>query len=371
MAVTAVIGIDVRANRIQTLTIHLMTQLMGLQKYLDEPSTLKLSQIMSLEEESERCCEVALVFLDRTRQKFIQTNLHNQKLLEQPNEISKANTEPALIRGHCATATSDPKVSALNNLRTASGGSRFFDNTAQFDSEAAPAADHNRIYVAASQPTTSLSKENRFSHDSAISEALSERKSDSSPASSFISRDDVVRRLIANEDFLSRRQRSRSDFEEQLRTEIFLGVHDLPTDMITTKHSQERSREISQQSSFPSWTPSANSYGSDFSILSATLRLPGYGINVADGIEPVAEEVSSTPSNGLILVNDGSQSAPPTSLRSDDCAMSHEDSFYTYGGFCEGAKMRLRGEKDFFKIVKRPAVKFTEQHSLSYSANGT
>jgi hypothetical protein len=346
-----------------------MTQLMGFQKCLDEPSTIKLSQIMSLKEESERCCEVALIFLGRTRQKFIQTHFHNQKLLEQPNEISKANTEPTLIRAQCATAASDPKVPALENPITAPSRSRFFDNTAEFDSEAALAANHNRIYVAVSQPTAPLSKENRFSHDSAISEALSERRSDSSPASSFISRDDVVRRLIANEDFLSRRQRSRSEFEEQLRAEIFLGVHDLPTDMFTTNRSQERSREISQQSRFPSWTPSANGYGSDFSILSATLRVPGYGINVVEGIEPVAEEVSSTPSNDLIPVNDGSQSSQLTSLRSGDYAMSPEDSFYVYGGFCEGAKMRLRGEKDFFKIIKRPVVKFIEGNFI-YSANG-
>jgi hypothetical protein len=50
------------------------------------------------------------------------------------------------------------------------------------------------------------------------------------------------------------------------------------------------------------------------------------------------------------------QVTPTTSLRSLDYPMRHDSSFYKFGGFCEGAKVLVRGEQGF-KIVKRPSVR--------------
>jgi hypothetical protein len=68
-------------NKIQTHTIHLITQFMGLQRYFDEPSSSEAGQIMALKGESERFGEAALRFLSRTRQQFIRNSLQDQRLL--------------------------------------------------------------------------------------------------------------------------------------------------------------------------------------------------------------------------------------------------------------------------------------------------
>lgn len=56
-------------------------------------------------------------------------------------------------------------------------------------------------------------------------------------------------------------------------------------------------------------------------------------------------------------------STPATSVRSIDHPMRHDTSFYKSGGFCEGARLMIKGESGF-KVVKRPSV------SLSHEPNG-
>lgn len=89
--------------------------------------------------------------------------------------------------------------------------------------------------------------------------------------------------------------------------------------------------------------------------LATTLRVPGFGANVVDGIEVVKKE--APPNEGLIPVNEESLQTTETSFQSIDCRMGNESSFYIHHGFCEGAKMMQCGEKDYYKIVQRPVVR--------------
>jgi hypothetical protein len=258
-----------------------------------------------------------------------------------------------------STAAANQMVPLVRNPVSARGGTIFNERTVQPDADSTYAKEHGRTYNNASPLAISPAKEQRFSRDSAISGAVSVGKPDSSP-SLFISSEDVLRRVSANDDFLSRRQSSRTEFQEQLRAEFFLGVRNLPRDSIRMNRNHGGSQSVASAGpSFGSWTPSAKGYDSTVSTLAATLRLPGYGVNVAYGIEAVREEGSSNHSNGLMLADKRSQSTPAASFRSVDCLMRHDSSFYAYGGFCEGAKMMLRGEKDFYKIMKRPVVRVT------------
>jgi hypothetical protein len=50
------------------------------------------------------------------------------------------------------------------------------------------------------------------------------------------------------------------------------------------------------------------------------------------------------------------QSTPAASMKSIDHYMRHDSSFYKMGGFCEGARLMMRGETGF-KVVKRPSVR--------------
>lgn len=49
------------------------------------------------------------------------------------------------------------------------------------------------------------------------------------------------------------------------------------------------------------------------------------------------------------------QSTPAASTKSIDHPMRHDNSFYKAGGFCEGARLMIKGESGF-KVVKRPSV---------------
>ncbi|ESZ94206.1 hypothetical protein SBOR_5405 [Sclerotinia borealis F-4128] len=105
--------------------------------------------------------------------------------------------------------------------------------------------------------------------------------------------------------------------------------------------------------------------------LAATLQVPIFGTGVEEGLEavPVIEsglEVASSQDPEPVpiqapnpIVENRSQSqlamhrATP-SMKSIDCPMRHDSSFYKFDGFCPGAKAMIRGETGF-KVVKRPS----------------
>lgn len=91
--------------------------------------------------------------------------------------------------------------------------------------------------------------------------------------------------------------------------------------------------------------------------LSGTLKVPGFGEGVVDGIEVVNTPVISDP--GLMLAKEDEMQemlTPEPSVQSTDYAIRHDSSFYKYGGFCDGAKSTLRGVGGTMKEIKRPGV---------------
>jgi hypothetical protein len=92
--------------------------------------------------------------------------------------------------------------------------------------------------------------------------------------------------------------------------------------------------------------------------LSRTLKVPGFGDGVEEGLEVVGPGLVSDP--GLIPADESHSHkdfTPATSVQSVDYAMRHDSSFFKYGGFCEGAKMTLRGAGGTMKDVTKPAVR--------------
>jgi hypothetical protein len=154
------------------------------------------------------------------------------------------------------------------------------------------------------------------------------------PSQRLIATEEVRRHLEQNERFLARRRQSKVEFHEEL------------------------------QALSPAWSsrPSSDGEGdNDVLGLASTLKLPGFGKNVTDGIEAMKRESTSTGvADGLMLVNEPNGLTPSTSTVSAHCAISHDSSFYRYGGFCEGAKLASKGQK-FYKVVKRPEVRAMQE----------
>jgi hypothetical protein len=94
--------------------------------------------------------------------------------------------------------------------------------------------------------------------------------------------------------------------------------------------------------------------------LAQTLKVPGYGENVPDGLEVVGQTLISDP--GLMLADETQKNivknilSPASSVQSVDHALTPDTSFYKYGGFCEGAKMVLRGVGGVMQEKKKPGV---------------
>jgi hypothetical protein len=81
---------------------------------------------------------------------------------------------------------------------------------------------------------------------------------------------------------------------------------------------------------------------------------PSFGNEVPAGLEPVNVAYD----DGMIVVNAPEQNlqpGPTFTVRQMDYPIRPDSSFSKFGGFCEGAKVLIRGENGF-KIVKRPAV---------------
>ncbi|KAG9244854.1 hypothetical protein BJ878DRAFT_479768 [Calycina marina] len=93
--------------------------------------------------------------------------------------------------------------------------------------------------------------------------------------------------------------------------------------------------------------------------LATTLQLPDFG----KGVEPGIEAVNGIDhDDGKMLVHEGNTVTPAASVKSIDHQMRHDSSFYKFGGFCEGAKMFMKGATTY-KQVKRPAGNFSSMIS--------
>ena len=232
-------------------------------------------------------------------------------------------------------------------------------------------------------------------------------------------REVVKFRVAANEEFLEKRRQSKINFRNELRkssssderkpggrvsdgSSFSLSAYDGPTSPVspvvgqepraiasgydvfmTRQRSQGQVSGTSRNSSLAQGSlHRADSQASDDSLfglravspltpplapthrrtltgsLATTLQLPDFGKGVEPGIEAV---VRIDHENGLMLAHEGQilvTQTPAASVLSVDHQMRHDSSFYKFGGFCEGAKMLLRGEVSY-KQMKRPAGNFS------------
>lgn len=131
--------------------------------------------------------------------------------------------------------------------------------------------------------------------------------------------------------------------------------------------SPVRSREVSELLAYenpvspisPPLSQGHQSAGSGWGTLAlaGTLKVPGFGEGVVDGIEVVNTPVISDPGLMLAKEDEGQNMlTPEQSVQSMDYTIRHDCSFYKYGGFCDGAKSTLRGVGGTMREIKRPGV---------------
>lgn len=105
--------------------------------------------------------------------------------------------------------------------------------------------------------------------------------------------------------------------------------------------------------------PSTGGDSSYSGNLASTLRMPGFGEGVPDGMELVTPP--ATPDHSEKILDSRAHPdyhTPTSSVKSIDSPMRHDTSFYKFGGFCEGARASLRGELGY-KIANRPTVRIS------------
>jgi hypothetical protein len=317
---------DAMINKIQGSTLRLMDQVWGLQGYLDEPATLKPKSFQALRSECDKCCIMIVDFLDELRQEL------------QKGILMQKSREPSISTISVAAAAATPQFSpkaatALPvNLQSQIGSpvspihqSRFPGKPPQFNEEMLSSYGYTPHHRSTLSISSSQAEDGRFSIISGISESPITEQMPLIPSQRWIPSEEVQRHVMKTEEFLERRRQSKVEFQEELQ--------------VLSKI----------------WSSSPSSDGG--LALASTLKLPGFGINVADGIEPIKRESSSTDvQDGLMLVNE-TNGLTPTSTLSVDCAMRQDSSFSIYGGgFCEGAKMACQGQKSY-KVVKRPQAR--------------
>lgn len=110
----------------------------------------------------------------------------------------------------------------------------------------------------------------------------------------------------------------------------------------------------------PPYGPGPRSPTDQWGTLGPTgnLSARGYGDGVVDDKEVVGQKLISDP--GLIPTNENYKDlkdlTPATSVQSVDYSLRHDSSFFKYGGFCDGAKMSLRGVGGTMKELRKPDV---------------
>lgn len=318
-------------NRIQRFTLSLMNRVMNLQDFLDEPATLKPHSVQALGSEIEKYCTTILQFADKSSLDS-QGGVLMQKSGGRPNGTSLVDstkeTAPIFPKSEtpCSISWQSQLGSPVSPIRLPGSP----ENLYQF-SDGSPSGSSNMLHQRNALSTSKSQTEGRrLSFISVLSNSSSREHMQTIHSQLLIATEEVQRHLEKNERFLARRRQSKVKFQEEF------------------------------QALSPTWSsrPSSDGEGNNGVLaLASTLKLPGFGMNISDGIEALKRESSRTDiQDGLMLANEPNHLTPSTSTFSAHCAMSHDSSFYRYGGFCEGAKLALKGEKSY-KVIKRPEVR--------------
>ncbi|KAL3420138.1 hypothetical protein PVAG01_08637 [Phlyctema vagabunda] len=377
-------------RKFKELRVELIDQINDCPDFEDDPDSFEPAPFEAIVKHSKTCrSECVSIF------KVIQDRLGRRSLQEFGDRTQLHSIRETLSRADPTPPPVPPKPVPVLQIQT----------TAPIKPRSAWSIDHPPN-VETSPVTASTIRRRPLSGD--VSPL-------NTPLQNLIPRELVEHRLSANDEFLERRRRSRSLWQDQFRqtasptpseegpghsspvlattkpitipleTPTSVGTsfsHAMTRDQSQTSHATrssitssllqdipERPRHGSAQSQElffgpPSTAPlspplSENGRPApEWGAIATTLFVPGFGTGVEDGLEVVSPVDHS---NGLILANENGsigQHTPATSLTSIDCPMRHDASFYKLGGFCEGARAILRGD-EWFKVTTRPDGLYT------------
>jgi hypothetical protein len=394
-------------NNLQALTINLQEQIDTLANYFEDPDTFDIGSIQYIQRDSERCREHAIKLLGDLHKWLLSERARNLKM---PQQDDRAKL-PSQHQSPPVAAAVERPISEISPLHTL--------NPRSFAGRAASAepAPTNRISIpshydinirkgtniSAGTPPDSYKDAQRFSAPRA--EAPNRSVSDSEVE--LINSTEVMRHAESIENFLARRKMSRATFYND--TDRPLSTNSTANSAATTSpppsfaHPSSRLTYTDDMVASPIQTSRPNSTllmmrsqsqegqttlspdrqlssGSDMLIfglpdtppmssgrqsatdglslgLATTLKLPGFGVGVDDEKQVVGQGSSSDPGPMLISeIHGHNQPTPTTSVQSIDWPISHDTSFYKYGGFCKGATMLLHGDKSALKVIKKPGV---------------
>ncbi|KAG9231692.1 hypothetical protein BJ875DRAFT_468735 [Amylocarpus encephaloides] len=173
----------------------------------------------------------------------------------------------------------------------------------------------------------------------------------------------ISRSSSSGYDSLMTRQRSQGQFSHGTRSSTTSSVqHDQQHHRPKSLTNSLASSKISPKT-VPAKLASPTRRGSEnidtWGTLSSTLHVPGYAAGIDSGLE-VAVAVDRENEKMVVeeeapaVVYPPSTPTPTASMKSIDCPIAHDTSFYRFGGFCDGSKAMMRGESGF-KVVKRPS----------------
>ena len=387
-------------NTLQKLTINLHEYLETLSEYLEDPDTFDLGSFSMIQRESERCREQAIQVLGALHQHMLSMQQYKLPSEEDRTQLSSQRAWP------------ESQISPLHVEASQSFTSRIAaDEKRPTNRISSPSHYKVNIPMEINVPTgTSYSSYKGERRPPATGAESSGRPREDS-AVHLIDRAEVVRQMTSNEDFLEKRMRSRQSFRqgmEDLRqasasstaamsprpgliqtsphlvysAEFSAGpiATSRPNSyLIARTHSREGQRVSSpgglsprsgtaileRQDSgtsellifgLPESPPQSGrqSASEGHGTLARTLKLPGFGEGVPDGIQVVDQVVSDL---GLILANENhNQPTPATSVKSIEYPIRPNASFHKPGGFCPGAHMIRRGTKGAQEVRKKPGV---------------
>ena len=168
----------------------------------------------------------------------------------------------------------------------------------------------------------------------------------------------------------ARHSRTSSVFQEGSAQRPELQRHDSTTsqESIFGNRAAMRSPTIALNPIAPPLSPPLSDHrgsnGLAIEHLATSLRTPAFGQGVYEGMEVVDQNIIDYSSEKMVVVardlpanHPARISAPTTtaSVKSIDCPMPINNSFFMSKGFCPGAEAYMRGQS-WYKIVKKPSV---------------
>lgn len=391
------------SGTLKDITINLKEQLETLSDYLEDSDNFDLGSFKMIQSESERCRDQAIGILG---------SLHQHMLSILQYKIPTRDDRRDLNTQHPAIgARPDSQISPMQTVsppsftaRNATGETR---TTTRISS---PSHYEANVPTELNIPTSTSYSSCKDEAPSSAPEVVSFSRPDSGVQ--LIDRAEVVRQMTSNENFLEKRRMSRQSFRQDIdflrqssissnaTTSPRPGLSQTSPSLTYTAEFSESPIATSRPSSYllmarrqsregqsslspkgpsprnsapiperqdsaisellifgpPESPPNSGrqSAAEGHGTLARTLKLPGYGEGVPDGIQVVGQLESDA---GLMLANeDYNQPTPSTSVKSIEYPMRSDTSFHKFGGFCPGAHMIRRGTKGAQEVRKKPGA---------------